>query len=518
MIAHKQYPARRSHPAVRRGFVLIVILIIVMLMSVAAYGFLVSMQTENLAARTSGDQLVTQQCAYSGIEWAAAMLELPAAQRKELVGKGGQQTLFEVSLGTEQGPEPTKSEPKCLILQPLPADPTELTELPLGMINESGKLNLMTLLEWEKLHPGSARSALLRLPGMTGADANAILDWIDADAQPRAEGAESDAYAQLTTPYAPRNGRPLDLEELLLVRGIDEFRLLGKAGPDTSSSRPTLGQRSPTTATQLPWCEYLTVWSAERNAAKDGTRRVFVNNSQMDQLHRQLAQRLPIDWANFIVLYRQFAPGPSTQQTLEANQITPNFSLPAKRPIASLLDLINVSIVMPHNGTTVTVKSPFKLDPAVMQTQLPLLLDLISIHPEERLEGRINISLAPREVLLALPGVDEGLAERLLGARSMDRTGSAGRDHPAWLLTEGLVDLPAMRKLLPLITVGGDVFRAEFWGLAESTSLMFRCEAVIDASVRPAKPVMFSDLTPLPREVWEELLPESTSSHGRTGR
>lgn len=49
---------------------------------------------------------------------------------------------------------------------------------------------------------------------------DAIIDWIDADDEPRPEGAESDYYESLETPYACKNG-PLDsIEELLLVVGV----------------------------------------------------------------------------------------------------------------------------------------------------------------------------------------------------------------------------------------------------------------------------------------------------------
>ena len=266
MITYRKDAKNCCSPA-RNGFVLIVVLVIVMLMSVAAYGFLVSMQTENIAARTSGDQLAAQQCAYSGLEWAAAMLELPAAQRQELVAGGERQQLFDVSVSDEQSSTASAAGAKCLIVQPLPADPEQVTELPLGMINESGKIHLMTLLEWERTQPGAGRNALMRLPAMTGPEADAILDWIDADSQPRAEGAEADAYAQSPTPYSPRNGRPLDLDELLLVRGIDEFRLFGRDLPKAESARLASENRSLTVQSQRPWSEFLTVWSAERNAA-----------------------------------------------------------------------------------------------------------------------------------------------------------------------------------------------------------------------------------------------------------
>ena len=64
---------------------------------------------------------------------------------------------------------------------------------------------------------------------MTEATAAAILDWIDADGNPRPGGAEEreEYYAGQGLPYEPRNGVPALLEELLLVRNVSRRALLG---------------------------------------------------------------------------------------------------------------------------------------------------------------------------------------------------------------------------------------------------------------------------------------------------
>jgi len=49
---------------------------------------------------------------------------------------------------------------------------------------------------------------------------DAILDWLDPDDEPRPDGAESDYYAGLETPYACKNGPMDSIEELLLIKGI----------------------------------------------------------------------------------------------------------------------------------------------------------------------------------------------------------------------------------------------------------------------------------------------------------
>ena len=73
--------------------------------------------------------------------------------------------------------------------------------------------------DWERRVPGSARAALLNLPGMTESIADAILDWLDADGAQRQFGAEADYYAGLQLPYAPRNATPGCLEELAVGQG-----------------------------------------------------------------------------------------------------------------------------------------------------------------------------------------------------------------------------------------------------------------------------------------------------------
>src|SRR5690606_13432288 len=65
---------------------------------------------------------------------------------------------------------------------------------------------------------GDARQLLMALPGMTEDIADAILDWIDEDDEPREYGAEIDYYAALG--YAPANGPLTTIEQLLLVRGV----------------------------------------------------------------------------------------------------------------------------------------------------------------------------------------------------------------------------------------------------------------------------------------------------------
>ena len=64
------------------------------------------------------------------------------------------------------------------------------------------------------------------VPGMTPQTADAILDWIDRDEEPREFGAERSYYTAMGL-RPPRNGRLTSLEDLLQVRGVSPEWLYG---------------------------------------------------------------------------------------------------------------------------------------------------------------------------------------------------------------------------------------------------------------------------------------------------
>ena len=66
----KRLPNRR-----RTGAVLLIVVVLVLLMSLAAYNYLLSMQTENLAARATGDRLTARQAACSARDLVMVLLE-----------------------------------------------------------------------------------------------------------------------------------------------------------------------------------------------------------------------------------------------------------------------------------------------------------------------------------------------------------------------------------------------------------------------------------------------------------
>jgi len=94
---------------------------------------------------------------------------------------------------------------------------------PNGILDPYGNLDLKKKEQMERL---------LTLLGHPVDWMDALLDWLDADDQPRARGGEKVFYLTRKKPHLPKNG-PLDsLDELLLIRGVEPSFLYGGEGKE----------------------------------------------------------------------------------------------------------------------------------------------------------------------------------------------------------------------------------------------------------------------------------------------
>lgn len=514
----------------RRGTALLVVVVVIMLLSLAAYNYVFTTQTEHLATALDGDRLVSQQAALSARDLVSVLLEMSRAERVEWGGVdhnpslfGGDATLLSALAPASTAAPMDEEEPSHhlgLVAYRRPwidqadrgvsrtstsesDDPGRLQiqeSTRYGAINESAKLHLLKLLEFDQLEPGLAVTALLQLPGMDSATAAALMDWIDADDEERPEGAESQFYRFLPQPLTPRQGMPLDLEELLFVRGITAERLFGTPpGNASSSDAPTLSSPRAIAGPDRPWQAFLTIHGSERNESYEGSPRIYINETNLTDLRRRLIEVFDPAWADFIILYRQYGPANSnaaSDRTLDVP--APDLSVAPEFNIANPLDLVDAKVrfATGDEGRSVTVASPFRGNRSSMQTQLPLLLDQITVVPDQRVVGRINVNQAPAEVLAALPGLQLEQVRSIVAAREAETALALDdRQHPIWLLTEGHVDLETMRSILPHVTCGGDVYRAEIWGFVDDQSPVVRFETVLDASVGRTRTVYYRELS-----------------------
>ncbi|HEX5471744.1 MAG TPA: hypothetical protein VFW73_07640, partial [Lacipirellulaceae bacterium] len=84
--------------------------------------------------------------------------------------------------------------------------------------------------------------------------------------------------------------------------------------------------------------------------------------------------------------------------------------------------------------------------------------------------------------------------------------------YETWLLTDGLVDLSTMKKLMPLVTGGGSVYRAQVvGGFFAPNGAVHRMEVVIDATKSPPVVRRRWDLQNLGRGYTSDILGVDTS-------
>ncbi|MFO7904105.1 MAG: type II secretion system protein GspK [Pirellulaceae bacterium] len=565
----------------RRGIVIVVVTVVILLVSLAAYGFLTLMQTENKAALARGDQLQAKSVASSGREYLARLLELPRSERpvkaeRDDVSDGFQDILVD---GDSDESDEFARQGRFSILASN-HDETGTRDWRFGYENESAKIHLALLLDLEREQPGAGQDALMNLPNMDESTADAILDWIDEDDQRRGQGAESEYYSGLSPPRSPRNAVPPALEELLLVKGVTRAKLFGadqNADFEVDASEGQRGQQTGGFASEgrKPWRRYLTVHAGERDEMHDGGSRIRLNQSDLAALHRELSAAFDPSWANFIVAYRQYGPYSGSESGGEASELSVDLSQPADQKIESPLELIDARVAIPAqqgasrrspsqrsasrgsasrgsasrrranrgsasrgsmsrgnaNRTNAgpgragrgnaspggsgeqdgeddveVFASPFTGDPGQMREYLPRLMDGVTVGSGSPIHGRINVNLAPPEVLAALPGIDTATAERIASSRSMSSMGTEGRRHAVWLLIEEIVDRDQMRRLERYVTTGGAVGRAQIIGYYGHGSPITRFETVVDATEPPARQVYYKGLRRLGRGIAEDVM------------
>ena len=509
---------RPSAQPARRGIVLIVVMVVVVMISLAGFGCVASMSNENKAVHVRGEQMQMRSALASAEEYLKLLISSARPEETSSQESAPRQSIDNdevafrgVVVSDEDGPG---RRIRFTVMSPR-YDETGAATWRYGLERESSRLDLRTVMDWELLQPGAGRRALMALPGMTEPIADAILDWMDRDTIARPTGAEAEYYATLNPPYAPRNAVPESIEELLLIKGVTRTIVFGfdvnqnhrleieeQATANSSSTRDLSGERL------YPWAELLTVYGGERNRSRDDKPRINLNQFNLSDLHRQIASSVDPRLANYVILYRQFGPFQGPGPVIETATDLPNFTVPPRFLFRSPLDLVQsrVQTIQPGLPPKI-VNSPLPTEPEQLGRIFGMLYDRLTVSGTSTIRGRVNVNLAPPEVLRAVPGIDKALAEQIATSRSNSSKADQRFDeHPCWLLTESLVDLKKMKEIYPYLTVGGDVYRAQVVAFSEESRLSQRVELVLDASRESARRVFFKDLQILGRGyLWDVL-------------
>lgn len=496
---------KSPHPQRRQALVLVLVLIVVVLLSLGAYSFTNLMVAHHESAILTGEQLQTRVLVDTGVEATRMFLMKTKAEQLEAGGTFDNPELFR-GMTVVAGDTP-KERAGYAILAPNLDSSGNLGGVRYGLEDESTRLNLNTLLSAEQLTPGAGVTLLMALPGMTEDVAHAILDWLDADDEPRELGAEIDYYSGLSPAYAPKNGPLETVEELLLVRGVTPQLLFGsdinrngQLDPHESGDDGSGGATDPVAF--RGWSAYLTLHSTERNVNPDGQPRIYLNQSDLQKLSDELSAVFPEEWVTFIIAYRQSGPYSGTiRQAQPTGGKQLDLTKPARTPVGQVLDLVGANVRHTFSGeqTSSIVASPFSDGLGAMATYMPLLMDHVSVNPALTVPGRINVNQAPATVLAGIPGMTPEIVDQILARRDIAPSDNVGRRHETWLLQEGVVTLSEMKQMMTFVTAGGSVYRAQIVGYYQGGQAASRAEVIFDATTPLPRILFWRDISHLGR-------------------
>jgi hypothetical protein len=166
--------------------------------------------------------------------------------------------------------------------------------------------------------------------------------------------------------------------------------------------------------------------------------------------------------------------------------------------IRSFFDLVDVAVSVPEGmGSPARVlQSPISSSAESLDDWLTVLEQSTTTLSASRITGRVNINGAQRVVLQSVPGIDESTAEAIVSRR-----GSALADRPrhlGWLLGEGIMDLPSLRRISSYVTAGGDVYSFQVVGYFDSHGPVSRSHVTLDATSDPPSVISWNDLGSVP--------------------
>lgn len=489
----------------RPGMVLVVVLVVIVVLSLSAYTFSQIMITHRDSARMNGRQLQSRALVDSGVDSVRMFLTQAESARDEAGGIYDNPTRFR-GMTILQDADPTERGNFSVIAPKLDQD-DNLGGVRYGLEDESARLNLNALLFADKQSAGSGRTLLMGLPGMTEEIADAILDALDEDDEPREYGCEREYYSGLTPPYAPRNGQFTTVEELLLVRGVTPDLLFGQDQNrngviDPHESAMGGGMDGGDATMVRGWSAYLTLYSQERSLSSQGRPLININEPDLTKLSSQLSEVFSAEWVTYILAYR--LNGPYTGQNPGNPPVAGQLDLTKqpKRTLAQVLDLVDtkVQVTFQGEGTATLMASPFSSDPVSAGLTLPQLLDNCTTSAAKTIPGRINANQAPKVLLQSVPGMTEEVLTEILSRRSPEpQAENPNRRFETWLLTEGIVTLTEMRALTPFLCGGGDVFRAQIVGYYQGGQASSRAEVVFSATEDMPRILLWRDLSHLGR-------------------
>lgn len=324
------------------------------------------------------------------------------------------------------------------------------TSYDFGITDESSKININL----------AESQMLLKLPGMTAELAAAIIDWRDEDSEIWPGGAESEYYLLLDEPYYCKNAPLETIEEVLLLRGATPEILYGEDmnrngvlnynENDAAESEPADNRDG---RLDRGFYDYVTVYSSEENVSQSGEARINVNE-QLSELLELIRQMVTED---------------------RYSQISGNILAQASRDFRNILAFYFAS------GMTIE--------------EFEQIADRLTTTEEQYITGRVNVNLAPREVLLCLPGLSESDVDALIAKRT---SSDVNLESVAWV-AEALEYEPEKAVAIGnyITTAQSTRFSADIVSTSGDGRAFRRYRVVLDMQSEPPSIIYWKELTHL---------------------
>lgn len=316
-----------------------------------------------------------------------------------------------------------------------------------------------------KINVNLATSAdLMLLPNMVEEAADSIVDWIDADEEVNASGAEFESYAGLEIPYEPRNGPISTLGELLLVNAVRVEDLYGDGSqaqgvplPPTIAATAASSTAS-STSSSAGWSAYLTASSISGGLAASGQPRIDLTTATAQDVEAAIG----VDSAQAEAIVAHATGG------------------------GTLVDFIRTDLrtlaqrARQAQGNT---QGPQPQVANLSRDELAVLLDECWIgDPTIPAPGKLNINTADEEVFDYVEALTPTIRDALVLYRDQ-----LGGDIPSLV---DLLDIPqvtnaVLADLYPFLDVRSNVFQMNVVGRDATTGFSVEVFVEVDRSTEP---------------------------------
>jgi type II secretory pathway component PulK len=485
----------------RSGYVLFAVMIVIVVLSLAAYRFADSMTSEFAATVRSTEAAQARAHAVSAIHYAIAMLNDPATLRETLGGNPYNNADYFANVPVDGVTSRGGGRFSLIHLTDTGGGTGEAKfALQYGVIDEAGKVNINSLMRIDSSGE-SVRSIVALLPNMTQEVADAIVDWVHPE-----QG--TIAYEG----YAAKKGPLSSVDELLLVQGITADKLYGN--DRNRNGRADLGEADGQDFNR-GWSDYLTVYGHELNVDSTGAPRVYLNDTINADYRSKLTAAVGSELADYICAYRMYGgstsltPLSSAARVGSANDLSTavNASLSTNPRARSRIrnsstSLYNTRVRLPKppgsppNTPDIYINSPLN-DRASFVKLLPQMLDQLTTKTSYELNPRINIATAPQDLLMALPGLTAEDVSAAVAARANITPGTPDYLTGAWMVTQAGQRPEVFQQLERYITGYTMTYRIHAIGYFVRGGPVARVEAVIDLNGGKPRIVYYRDLTDL---------------------